>query len=111
MIGEELKELLDKIKDKTVIVEGKRDKKALSYFNFTKIITINHGLFETAEEISKTNNEVIILTDFDKEGRLIARKLGLFLQSFSCKVDRQSRRKIGLLFSKLKIKNVEELKI
>jgi len=109
--GEELLNLLDKIKYKTVIVEGKKDRNILLSFDFTKIITINHGLYETAEEISKTNREIIVLTDFDKEGNLIARKLTLFLQSFNCKVDIITRKKIGLYFAKLRIKTMEELKI
>ena len=106
--GEELLKLFEKIKDKTVIVEGKRDKKVLCLFGFKKTLTINKGLYETAEKIK--DNEVLILTDFDKEGKEIAKKLNIFLQSFGCKIDKENRRRIGLLFSRLKIKKIEELK-
>jgi len=107
-IEEELFELLQKIKEETVIVEGKRDKEVLCSFGFTKIFTINRGLYETAEKLE--GKRVIILTDFDKEGKKIARKLNLFLQSLDCKIDRETRRKIGLMFARLKIKKIEELK-
>jgi len=65
-------------------------------------------LYETAEKLA--GKEVLVLTDFDKEGKTIARKLNLFLQPLGCKVDFNTRRKIGLVFSKLKIKTIEELK-
>jgi len=101
---EELLKLFNKIKHKTVIVEGKRDKKVLCSFGFTKIITIEKGIYETSEKIK---NEVIILTDFDSEGRKIAKKLNLFLKN---KIKHEIRRKIGLIFTKMKIKTIEELK-
>ena len=107
-IEEELFDLLDKIKEEQVIVEGKRDKEVLCLLGFTKVITINKGLYETVEDIK--DKKVLILTDFDPEGRTIAKKLNLFLQSFGHKVDRETRRKIGFMFTRLKIKKIEELR-
>jgi len=108
MVGEELIKFLDKIKNENIIVEGKRDKKVLYSFGFKNVTTINHGLYELAEKFK--NKQVIVLTDYDNEGRKIASKLYLFLQSVNCKVDNESRRKIGLMFNKLRIKTIEELK-
>jgi len=105
---EELFKILEQVKNKDVIVEGKRDKEVLCSLDFKKIFTINKGLYETAEKIKE--NEVLILTDFDKEGREIAKKLNLFLQSLGYNVDRENRRKIGLMFTRLRIKKIEELK-
>lgn len=105
----ELLKLLDKIKHKTVIVEGKKDKKLLYSLGFTNVITIEKGIYETAEKAVESK-EVIILTDFDSEGRRIAGKLNFFLRSLRCRVDTKTRRKIGLLFSKLNIKLMENLK-
>ncbi len=107
-IEEKLFKTLDEVKERQVIVEGKRDREALCLFGFTKIITINRGLYETAEDIK--GKEVIILTDFDAEGKEIAKKLNLFLQSLGFKVDRETRRKIGFLFTKMKIRKIEELR-
>ena len=107
-VGENLISLLNELKDKQVIVEGKRDREVLYLLNFKKIITINKGIYETIQKLDE--KEVLILTDFDSEGRKIARKLNLFLQSYGFKVDRESRRKIGLLFSRLRIKKIEEIR-
>jgi len=104
---EELMKLFQKIKDKTIIVEGKRDKQVLYSFGFTNVHTIDKGLYELSEKFEK--KEIIILTDFDKEGKEISKKLSLFLQIRN-KIDRQTRRKVGLLLSKLNIKTIEELK-
>ena len=105
---EELLKLLHENNQKQAIVEGKRDKIALCSLGFTDIITINKGLYETVEDIKE--KEVIVLTDFDPEGRKIARKLNLFLQSLGYKVDKETRRKIGFVFTRMKIKKIEELR-
>jgi len=107
-IREKLLDLLKELKNKLVIVEGKRDKNVLCSLGFKKVITINKGIYETTEKIK--DKEVLILTDFDKEGKQIAKKLNLFLLSHENKVDKQSRRKIGLMFARLRIKKIEELR-
>lgn len=106
-VEEELLKLFKKIKDKEVVVEGKRDKEALYSFGFTKIRLLNKSLHEVAEKLE--GKEVLILTDFDNEGKQLAKKLNQLLQPF-CKVDMESRRKIGFIFTKLKIKTIEELR-
>ena len=107
-VGEELISLLIEINDKQVIVEGKRDKKALYLLHFKRIITIKKDIYETVDQLEE--KEVLILTDFDSEGKQIAVKLNLFLQSLDFKVDHETRRKIELLFSRLQIKKIEELR-
>jgi len=107
-VEEELLKLLKENNDKQVIVEGKRDKKVLCSLGFTDILTISQGIYETAEKVSK--KEVLVLTDFDAEGRNIAKKLNRFLQALGYKVDIQTRRKVGFMFTKLKIKKIEELR-
>ena len=105
---EELLEILKKSKDRQTIVEGKRDRKVLCSLNFTNIITIEKGLYETVENLKE--KEVLILTDFDPEGKQIAKKLNLFLQHLGHKADKETRRKIGLIFARIKIKKIEELR-
>lgn len=105
---EELLELLEENKDKQVIVEGKRDNKVLCLLNFINVITIEKGLYETTEKLKA--NEVLILTDFDSEGKQIAKKLNTLLQHQCYNVDKETRRKIGFLFAKLRIKKIEELR-
>ena len=105
---EDLFKILEKNKDKLTIVEGKRDKKVLCLLNFTNVVTINKGLYETVEELKE--KEILLLTDFDPEGKIIAKKLNIFLQHLGYKADKETRRKIGLLFARLRIKKIEELR-
>ncbi|NIO44082.1 MAG: toprim domain-containing protein [Candidatus Aenigmarchaeota archaeon] len=107
-IEEELLKLLKENKEKQVIVEGKRDKKVLCLLGFKRIITLKKGIYETTEELKK--KEVLILTDYDPEGKKIAHELNRILQSLSYKVDRETRRKIGFMFTRLKIRKIEELR-
>jgi len=105
---EELLRILEENKDRQVIVEGKRDKKVLCSLNFVNVITIKKGLYETAEELK--DKEVLLLTDFDSEGRQIAKKLNIFLQHLGYKIDKETRRKVGFMFNRLKIRKIEELR-
>ena len=105
---EELIDLLKENKEKQVIVEGKRDKEALCLLGFKKTITLEKGIYETSEKVNE--KEVLILTDFDSEGRKIAKKLNIILQHLGYKIDISTRRKIGLMFTKLKIRKIEELR-
>lgn len=107
-IEESLLRLLEENKEKQVIVEGKRDKKVLCLLGFEKIITLNKGIYETTEELKE--REVLVLTDFDPEGREIAKKLNLILQSLGFRVDKETRRKVGFMLTKLKIRKIEELR-
>jgi 5S rRNA maturation endonuclease (ribonuclease M5) len=107
-VEEELFKLLQENKEKQVIVEGKRDKNILCLLGFKKILTLNKGIYETTEDLKE--NEVLLLTDFDNEGRQIARKLNSILQSQGYKIDRETRRKIGFMFTRLKIRKIEELR-
>jgi 5S rRNA maturation endonuclease (ribonuclease M5) len=66
---EKIIEELNKIMDKTVIVEGIKDKRALEHFGFQNIVILKKGIFETCEEISKNEKKVVILTDLDSEGK------------------------------------------
>jgi 5S rRNA maturation endonuclease (ribonuclease M5) len=104
---EELRKLFENIKNKIIIVEGKRDKQILYSLGFTNVHTICCGLYELSEKFNK--DDIVILTDYDKEGKELSKKLSLFLQEKN-KVDRNMRRKIGLIFNRLKIRTIEEIK-
>lgn len=69
---------------------------------------MNKGIYETTEELKE--REVLILTDFDSEGKLIASKFNRILQSLGYSVDKETRRKLGLMFAKLRIRKIEELR-
>jgi len=91
---EELKEILDDLKDKLLIVEGKNDKKALKSLGLKDIIAIEgRPLYEVVENI-KTTKEIVILTDFDRKGRDIGKKLRYLLQKYRKRVNSRLRGKI-----------------
>jgi 5S rRNA maturation endonuclease (ribonuclease M5) len=78
---EKLKKILEDFEDKLIIVEGKRDKKALKSLGMKDIIAINgRPLYMVAEIALKDKKEIVILTDFDKKGRDIEKRLKNLLQ-------------------------------
>jgi 5S rRNA maturation endonuclease (ribonuclease M5) len=74
----EIKKLLELFKiaqnkNTLVIVEGKNDKKALKNLGFLNIITLATPLYQIVETIS--DDEIIILTDFDSKGIELYKKI------------------------------------
>lgn len=93
-----------------IIVEGKRDILSLKKLgiegNFE--LATRHSLFNFSEEIASRDSEVIILTDWDRRGDILAVKLSEYLQSFGLKPELQIRKKLKLICQK-EIKDVESL--
>jgi 5S rRNA maturation endonuclease (ribonuclease M5) len=78
---EKLEIIIKDLMEQVVIVEGKRDKKALKSLGLKDIIAINgRPLYEVAEIASNSIRPIVILTDFDKKGRQIEKKLRSLLQ-------------------------------
>jgi len=82
---EEMLALIEKEKDSLVIVEGKKDKKALEALGFSKVIILNKPLYEIVESIKE--KRVLLLTDLDKEGKQIYSKLKKDLDKRGIMVD------------------------
>ncbi|MEO2066000.1 MAG: toprim domain-containing protein [Desulfurobacteriaceae bacterium] len=85
-----------------VLVEGKRDKMALERFDIGPVYTMKGRKFhDIAEELSEKYEGVVILTDLDKTGEDIYRKLSKILESYGLKVDgsfREDLKKSGVKF-------------
>jgi 5S rRNA maturation endonuclease (ribonuclease M5) len=66
----ELKNLVEKMNEEIscVIVEGRKDKEALEKIGYK-------GSIIYADRFKKAKGKVVILTDFDKEGKEIARRI------------------------------------
>ncbi len=105
-MSQELLSELDEIKlsENPIIVEGKKDKEALKKLNIHNVFTIKEPLFKLCETISKKYNEVIILTDLDKEGKRLYSKLKENLERNGVKVDDHFRR---FLFKETKLTQIE----
>ncbi|TFH05929.1 MAG: toprim domain-containing protein [Methanosarcina sp.] len=112
---ERIEELLAELSEHSergavIIVEGKRDiisMKRLGIEGSFELAT-RHSLFNFSERIAKLGCEVIILTDWDRRGDLLAVKLSEYFGNFGVKPELQIRNKLKLMTQK-EIKDVESL--
>jgi len=96
-----------------ILVEGKRDKKALQELGFEgDIIVLNSGytLADVADAISKKYRKIIILTDWDKKGSYLAGRIFNLLRDNDVICNLEYRRKLGFYLGP-HISTVEELSI
>lgn len=106
---EEILELLEELKRKNilVIVEGPKDKRALTHFDITNVMMLSKKpLFSVIEEIEETTQECAILTDLDKKGKELFGKLNQGLQQRGITVDNTMRE---FLFRKTNLSHIEGL--
>jgi 5S rRNA maturation endonuclease (ribonuclease M5) len=103
---------LDEIID-AVIVEGVRDVKALSHLGFRGLIEVcsrvgvSNG--DLVEDLAWRYRRILILTDFDEEGRKLNKKLSRLLERKGVKVEKYMRRAISKLMATLGAYTIEEL--
>ncbi|AGF96246.1 Toprim domain protein [Methanosarcina mazei Tuc01] len=93
-----------------IIVEGKRDilsMKKLGIKGSFELAT-RYSLFNFSERVASLGCEVIILTDWDRRGDLLAAKLSEYFENFEIKPDLQIRNKLKLISQK-EIKDIESL--
>ncbi|MDI6724728.1 MAG: toprim domain-containing protein [Methanobacterium sp.] len=95
-----------------ILIEGKKDEEALNELGINgKIIKVSGSglkLFEIAEMATESSSKVIILTDFDKKGEILAKKLSEDIQSLGSHPDLSIRKKI-MGISRKYIKDIESL--
>lgn len=87
----ELLEELERIKDKYVIVEGKKDIAALKKFGFTQVVEINGPLFSFIEKVAQETKDVVLLTDLDVEGKKLFGTINSGLSHLGVRVDKKLR--------------------
>ncbi len=97
---------IEKLKagDSVIIVEGKKDKAALEKLGVVNVITLAKPLYMVIEEVASKFKRAVILTDLDKEGRLLYGKLSSGLQSHGVIVDNSLR---NFLFKSTKLRQIE----
>ena len=109
-IVEELQNLAEQ--GMPILVEGKKDEEALKNLgingNFMKVSGSPLKLFEIAEKAAKSSSKIIILTDFDKKGNELAKKLSEDIQELGSHPDLEIRRKI-MGITRRYIKDIESL--
>ncbi len=103
---EGLNRLLSELKEdeRVKIVEGIKDKRALEYFGITNIRMV-HGN-SLPQLTSSIKQDAILLVDFDRTGRTIAKRIAELLKNESIHVDLNYRRDLRRY---AKINEIEEL--
>ncbi len=102
-----LKVLIKERNNTPVIVEGKRDVAALKKIGFKKIIVLyKKPLYVIVEKIAEKYKEVMILTDFDKEGKKLYGYLYKHLIKRGVRVDNSIRH---FLLRNTKLSHIEGL--
>lgn len=95
-----------------ILIEGKKDEEALRELgingNFIKVSGSPLKLFEIAEIAAKSSSKIIILTDFDKKGNELAKRLSEDIQRLGSHADLENRRKI-MGITRRYIKDIESL--
>jgi len=112
---EELTIILDELRDRpqnqVIIVEGQKDRAAMTVLGISGDVWQVHGpntVFNLAERLAMENKEAIILTDWDRKGGQLARLLRSALVANGIAFDDTHRRRIVKLVKK-EIKDIESL--
>ena len=104
----EIQELVERLIEdgNPVIVEGKKDKRALRYFGLRNIVVLDRPLYAVVEKVSKTADACAILTDLDQEGKFLFGKLNHQLQKQGVRIDNKLR---NFLFRHTQLRQIEGL--
>lgn len=81
-----------------VVVEGERDRRALRRLGLEGPVVLVHrgeSLSKTAQRLVVRGRRVIVLTDWDREGGLFARRLKEFLEAERIDLDLDYRRRFA----------------
>ena len=107
---EELREIIKEMNEEVdvVIVEGVKDRNALRKLGFKKDI-INYrekGRFELLEKVKEKYQRVVVLTDFDRQGKKYNKEISDFLKN---RVDKRYREKIGKILCSNGRRDIESI--
>jgi 5S rRNA maturation endonuclease (ribonuclease M5) len=112
---EELSTILEELKERSheevVLVEGQKDRAALTVLGIDGEVWQVQGpntIFSTAERLATEGRPAIILTDWDRKGGQLARLLRQGLRANGVRFDDELRLRLVLLV-KAEIKDIESL--
>ncbi|WP_297501840.1 toprim domain-containing protein [Thermococcus sp.] len=92
-----------------LIVEGMRDEVALRNLGVrAEIIRLSRLPLAEVALIASSHRDVMILTDFDRKGEELAKKLLRYLNGYPCRVDIKTWKELRKLVRK-DVKGVEDL--
>jgi 5S rRNA maturation endonuclease (ribonuclease M5) len=102
--------LIEKIDERPVIVEGKRDKIAMQTLGAGNVISLEGKRVDQLADILEGEKSVVVLTDFDQEGKKLAGRITSFLEKFGINSDVELRREFLKETKKTHIENLIHLK-
>ena len=93
-----------------IIVEGERDEQSLRDLGVGGPIVraARRPALEVAEEAARKFGDVVVLTDWDRAGEELARKMETYLRSSGARVDLDTRERLKRMVRR-EIKDVESL--
>jgi 5S rRNA maturation endonuclease (ribonuclease M5) len=106
-----LEELRDRPSNQVILVEGLKDRAALTVLGVGGEVWQVQGpnsIFSTAERLAKEDKEAVILTDWDRKGGQLAHLLRSSLNANGIRYDENIRMKLVILVKK-DIKDIESL--
>jgi 5S rRNA maturation endonuclease (ribonuclease M5) len=101
-----IQEFLSRLEDTLVLVEGLKDKEVLKKLGVKNILEISGKPINTVTEQAAIKSEVVILTDYDKEGEKLCNVLEKLLRAEGVSVRLDLRKKFRSIS---KVTKIEEL--
>ncbi len=99
--AQQLEEEIKKIGDIPILVEGRKDRQALTRFGVKNILDISGRTPEKVLDQTLNNNinTIIVLTDFDEEGEKKSKQFTKLFEANGIKVNSKARYKIKSLIN------------
>ncbi len=93
-----------------IVVEGRRDVESLRSLGIRGDIKLSsqQPLLDFTEQLSRSGKDIVLLTDWDRKGGMVARKIIDYLQAYGIMPNTNIRARIGFLVKK-RIKDIESL--
>lgn len=105
----ELRRILAELKRGSLLVEGKKDKKALEEIGCARVFMLNRRVEEVCKSLSRKGiEEIIVLTDMDRTGDRLCREAEELLVAYRIRTDTMMRRRLGGLLNLRRFENVKE---
>lgn len=111
LIEELLEELLYfSMEGNIILVEGKRDLASLRKLGIKGRIEFvtHHPLADICEKVAATGKDIVILTDWDRRGIILEKKISDHLENYGINIEHRLRKRVLSLVQK-DIKDVESL--
>jgi len=112
---EKLEGLILELKDLSnmgaiIVVEGRKDVESLRSLGIKGDIKLSsqQPLLDFTEQLSRSGKDIVLLTDWDRKGGMVARKIIDYLQAYGIIPNTDIRGRIGFRVKK-RIKDIESL--